>query len=215
MSIFKIDLASRYQNAFGFLAKNFSSRVLGVGLSNTGLYAKIDTYQIDEYDFDEIILSTENIQLKFGSMPFISNGNHGILQGAWDLLDHKKEDYNNVFAPPPMLQFSRKKNIKETFVDGSDGVVVENYGMQPWSIKLQGILIDIDTHNYPKNKVKDLIKLFNVSDRIDVVGDLFADKGINSIYFTSINIEGVEGFPDTIKYTLEAKSINPIEFELN
>ncbi len=214
MGIYKVDLLTRYQNAFGFLAKNVTSRVLkGVGISSTGIYANVDTFGDDNTEFDEITLSYKDLELKFGSLPFLG-GNHGILEDIFELFS-KENTFENIFAPPPMLSFTRQKNIKETPIDGSDGVVVENYGMQPWNIKMQGIVIDMEEHQYPKEQIKQLTQLFEIPDRIDVVGDTFADKGIDTIYFTSISIDGVEGFPDTQKYTLQARSIKPIEFELD
>ncbi|MCT4640383.1 MAG: DUF6046 domain-containing protein [Bacteroidales bacterium] len=206
---YKIDLVTRYQNAFGFVAKNFSGKILNVGLSNSGLYANIEIYSINDAEFEDMILKASGIELKFGSVPFVG-GNHGVLKGLFG----KEVAANNIFAPPPMLSFSRQKNIKETPIAGGDGVVVENYGMRPWAIKLQGVLIDLQEHNYPFDQEKQLIELFEIQDRIDVTSELFNNKGIDSIYFTSIDLSGVEGYPDTIKYTLAAKSIKPIEFEL-
>jgi len=206
---YKVDLLGRYISAFGFLAKRFST--LGVGISHSGIYANINTYTVDDSEFDEIILRANGIELKFGAMPFVG-GNYGVLAG---LLGKKELAVGDIFAPPPMLSFSRQKNINETPIEEGDGVVVEYYGLQPWSVKIQGLLIDMDEHSYPHDREKQLNKLFEYAGRVDVVGDLFANKGIDSIYFTSIDIEGIEGYEDTVKYTLLARSIKPVEFELN
>lgn len=198
MTTYKIDLASRYKNAFGYLAKNFDTKVINVG--NESKFTDVKTFLPDIPMFDSIIMTCEGLPLVFGSAPMANKIANTALSA--------------VFAPPPMLSFTRAKNIKETFIDGSDGVVVENYGMKPWSIKMQGILIDTALHQYPAAQVMLLTKMFEKPSRVEVIGALFADKGIDAIYFTSVNIEGVEGFPDTLKYTLQAKSIKAIEFEL-
>ncbi|MCT4613587.1 MAG: DUF6046 domain-containing protein [Marinifilaceae bacterium] len=215
MGNYRIDLATRYQNAFGFLAKNFGSKILNVGISNSGIYKNFELYEGEEEEFENISMKAKGIILNFGSLPF-TQGKSGLFKGKMaELFNKSEEKTGSFFAPPPMVSFNRSKAIKETYVNGSDAVVVENYGLKPWNIKLSGIIIDMESHHYPKKKVEELNNFFEINDRVEITGNLFSDKGIDSIYFKSISFDMVEGFPDTIKYSLQARSIKPIEFELN
>lgn len=119
----------------------------------------------------------------------------------------------NVFAPPPMVSFSKSKNLVITEIDGSDGEVVERYGDKSWEIKLQGIIVDMINHQYPEEAVVKLREFFNTAAPLKVISNgMFADLNIDSIYFTNVDISGVAGFADTIQYTLSARSIKPVEF---
>ena len=120
-----------------------------------------------------------------------------------------------VFAPPPLMRFRRTKNITVTVVDGGDEAeIVENFGVNSWDIELNGLLVDMDEHAYPGTKVQELAKFFEINDVIEVACPLLLDMGIKSIYFKEQGFEPVEGFPDTVKYSLTAKSIKPALFSL-
>jgi len=212
MPKYTISLADRFSSAFGFVAKNMASKLLGVGLSDSGLYTNIQLIENGDAIFDEITLRGNGFDLRFGAFPFVG-GNHGVLDSLGILKNKSSE--STVFAPPPMFTFSRGKNIQTTSINGSDAEVVENYGLKSWRIKIQGLLIDMDNHQYPSDKIRMIRQVFEVGNQFAVEGKIFDDLGIDSIYFTELNtLSGVEGFEDTWKYTLTAKSIIPVEFGL-
>ena len=62
--------------------------------------------------------------------------------------------------------------------------------------------------------MQELAKFFEINDVIEVACPLLLDMGIKSIYFKEQGFEPVEGFPDTVKYSLTAKSIKPALFSL-
>ncbi len=62
--------------------------------------------------------------------------------------------------------------------------------------------------------MKEMARFFEINDVIEVACPLLLDMGIKSIYFKEQSFEPVEGFPDTVKYTLSAKSIKPVLFSL-
>ncbi|WP_407512856.1 DUF6046 domain-containing protein, partial [Elizabethkingia miricola] len=141
-----------------------------------------------------VYLEYNNKELKFS----------GMLEG----------DTSSVYAPPLMMNFTREKNLIETNVSGGDSVVIERWGTKPWNIDIRGILIDTETHNYPSDKIEKLCRFFDHNDIISVVGSQFDDKDIKSIYLKSVDITPVEGFADTIQFTLKASSINPVTYTL-
>jgi hypothetical protein len=70
----------------------------------------------------------------------------------------------------------------------------------------------MDTHQYPSTKVKQLTELFNYNGIWTVTGKIWADKGIKTIYIESMEDGGIQGYMDTWQFTLEVRSITPIEF---
>ena len=72
----------------------------------------------------------------------------------------------------------------------------------------------MDNHLYPKSRVVDIARFFEINDVIEIVSPLFQDLGITSVYFREQTIEPLEAFPDTVKFSLKAKSIKPAEFSI-
>ena len=184
-----LDLASRY------------GRALGIVLSSEGINQVVITkednkYQVETFgeatNFEEITMEYENTRLVFNS--FIGG------------------EQSTVFAPPPILSFSRSKKLIETETNGS--TIVERWNTNEWEITIQGILVDIENHNYPDSQIQQIVTLFEHNDIIKVVGAQFYDKGIDSIYIDSISINPKAGYSDTVAYTLSAKSVKEVTFNL-
>lgn len=209
MGKYVINISERFLAGFGFLAKNIAPRLLKVGYNGKFMYGNIDVYEESSRTFDELYLSGNGFNIKFGAMPFLS-GNFGLLSG----MISENETKDKVFAPPPMISFNRSKNIKTTEITNSDVEVIENFGNKSWSIKIQGILVDMENHAYPSKWVKTLNDIFKENEPYEVASDIFADHGIQWIYFTNIESSGIQGFEDTWKFTLTARSIKPVEYQL-
>lgn len=211
-----VDLFARYQSAFGFavgVAMGTAEGMLNGGLFKAGIVYNdarwkiatelkgdknfsLETYKPTDWKFAEVVMKHEGKEMNF----------------AFGSLTAETE---NIFAPPPLMRFRRTKNISVTVVDGGDEAeIVENFGMNSWDIDMNGILVDMDEHAYPGEKVKELSEFFAVNDIIDVACPLMLDMGIKSIYFKEQSFEPVEGYPDSVKYTITAKSIKPALFSL-
>ncbi|GIJ95150.1 hypothetical protein CAPN002_23680 [Capnocytophaga stomatis] len=186
-----INLAARYAAAFGIVA--VSNAMHQVVVTKEDNKYGVDYFSNDS-DFQKVIFEYDKTKLEFNSM--INGGE------------------TSVFAPPPTLSFSRQKNLVETEISGSDTVVIERWGTKQWDISVQGILVDMDNHRYPDSEIQDIVQLFEYNGIIKVVGEQFYDKGIDSIYIQSVDIRGVEGYSDTIQYTISAKSIKEVGFNL-
>ncbi|OPB87809.1 DUF6046 domain-containing protein [Elizabethkingia occulta] len=187
-----INLAARYAAAFGIIAiSNKINQVVAIKEDNK---YQVEVYEDFDDTFEEVYLEYNNKELKFS----------GMLEG----------DTSSIYAPPLMMNFTREKNLIETNVSGGDSVVIERWGTKPWNIDIRGILIDTETHNYPSDKIKELCRLFDYNDIISVVGRQFYEKDIKSIYLKSVDVTPVEGFADTIQFTLKASSINPVTYTL-
>lgn len=186
-----INLAARYAAAFGIVA--VSNAMHQVVVTKEDNKYGVDYFSNDS-DFQKVIFEYDKTKLEFNSM--INGGE------------------TSVFAPPPTLSFSRQKNLVETEINGSDTVVIERWGTKQWDISVQGILVDMDDHRYPDSEIQKIVQLFEHNGIIKVVGEQFYDKGIDSIYIQSVDIRGVEGYSDTIQYTISAKSIKEVGFNL-
>lgn len=195
-----IDLGNRFQSAFGFVTNNKSTTLAKSKSFNAAIGTSSATIVDGRSSFEEFTMSRPGLKLKFGYTGFVNN--------------------DNVFAPPAILSFKSSKRIEETIVTSVDrsgeelayGQVVELYGSMPINITIKGLLIDMDTHQYPSAKVKQLAELFNYNGIWIVEGQIWGDKGIKTIYIESMEDGGIQGYMDTWQFTLEARSISPIEF---
>lgn len=197
MTPITIDLSNRYAAAFGLLAAGNTPSRAYVN-KRQGVF-RFDRFDSIDREFENIKFSYDGIQVHFASLPFAKDADRTI---------------QNVLAPPPLISFDRQKAHIETPVNDSDNVVVERWGTRPWEIRMRGLLIDVENRHYPENRIKKLYKLFDYNGVIDVSGSQFFDKDIASVYFQNIEITGVQGYQDTVQFSLQVKSISPVGFTL-
>ncbi len=189
-----IDLAARYAAAFGMLAAGKQIEKLFVEKKSDKDYT-FKTYPQIASNVEFVKMEIPNLEpLKFNS----------ILYG----------DQGTIFAPPLLMNFSQEKSLIETEVNDDDAVVVERWGTKPWDITINGVLIDLDNRIYPSDEIRRLNQNWKYNGVIKVVGMQFEERDIDSIFFRSINFTGVEGFQDTIQFTINASSIKSVNFSL-
>ena len=211
-----IDIQDRMFAAFGFLPSgrpqrevirqgiaeayvNDAALSIGLGRANIGMIKKHigGNILVDDFCFADLTLrnSADGTTYEF---------RNGILTDA----------ISGVLAPPPMLSFSRDKNIVTTKVDGSDAVIIESFGLAPWTIKLDGILVDMEDHQFPYEKMTKINELFEANTTFEVWdSDILASLGIEQMYFDKIeDLKVLQEYPDTIAFKLTAHSIKPLEF---
>lgn len=194
-----IQLGERFNSAFGFVGET------GTELQQTTFEDTLTGGEVFAKDgrstYENFTLRREGVELQFAY--------GGIL----------KND-NSVFAPPALCSFKHSKRIGSTIVSSNDeqgseveyGEVVENYGRKPVEITIRGLLIDMVNHNYPGDKIKQLMELFHYNGVWEVEGQIWRDHKIASIYFTDLDDGPVQGFMDTWQFTINAQSIKPVEY---
>lgn len=189
-----IDLYGRFSSAFGFVAANIRTRT-----QPHGTPSGVEVYVADATFAD--------LKLKSAKDGKVYEFRNTILS----------DTDNGIFAPPPMLKFDRSKKITATAIAGSDNVVVEDFGLEQWSITMDGLLVDMENHQYPTAKMQRFRQLFETPDTYDVLEcQVMTDLGINALYFESVkDLAVVDNYPDTVKYKLSAKSIQPPEFTIS
>ena len=82
---------------------------------------------------------------------------------------------------------------------------------------MDGILVDMDSHQYPTAKMQRFRQLFETPDTFEVLEcQVMTDLGITALYFEKVDgLTVLSDYPDTVKYSLKAKSIQPPEFTIN
>lgn len=197
-----IDLSSRLQTAFGYAASNVAMKLLQNGFAevveNDGNYG-LEVFGTDASEtFDEVTLRRD-----------VSGKQESYLFAYRSMSD----DYQSVFATPPMLSLRREKKLIITPIDNSDIEVVERYGTQPYEITWKGLLIDMDNHNFPIDKFEKINEIFEVNGVWNVDSEILNRAGVKAVYVRNIAISFLEGFEDTIAYTLVLRAIKDLEYQ--
>jgi len=206
-------IVARYQHSFGYVAANVAM------IAANRLWGKlypiplISRPTITANGSEETLLFSAN-DATFADMLFINNKSGKMYGFGSYSLSSSNVFYGqdgNYLAPPPMVTFSRSKNVVRTAIDRSEVEVIEHFGLKPWSIKLQGILVDLSDHQYPQQLVSKLNQMFSEWGTFQAEGQLFLDLGITDVFFDSdFEISFVEGFADTVKFTVSAISAEPV-----
>lgn len=191
-----IDLVARYAAAFGMMAAGKAIEKVFVEKKAQNDYS-FETFPLAQDDLESIEFKIPGLD----SLLFNS-----ILTG---------ESGQAVFAPPLLLGFSQEKSLIETEVNDDDPVIVERWGTKPWDITINGLLIDLDNHVYPSDEIRRLNKNWRHNGVVKVVGTQFEELDIDTIYFRSINFTRVEGYADTVQFSINASSIKAVNFTLH
>ena len=115
-----------------------------------------------------------------------------------------------------MIRPRQGKNVVRTPIDRSEFEVIEYFGLKPWDVEISGILVDMDNHQYPGNLIKQMRQMFQQPGTYKVAGDMWEDLGIDEIFFEQdFELTFVEGYVDTVKFSVKAISTSPVNFLLN
>jgi hypothetical protein len=191
----KFDFAGRVKNAFGFVAASAATKLAQTlfsdALNKSSLNVDVLPLTAD-YTFDEVTLrhGLETYHFAYRSMA---------------------DEYADVFATPPMLNMRRAKKLVITSVDNSDIEVVERYGTEPYEITMRGLLIDMENHQFPIDKLASINTIFEANREWMIDSEILQAVGVQSIFFRDVQVDFVEGYEDTIAYTMTARSITPVE----
>lgn len=189
-----IDLAARYASAFGMMAAGKAIEKVFVEKSSPKDYS-FETYPLIDSGVEYSKLVIPGLDpLEFTA----------VLHG----------ERGNIFAPPLLLGFSQEKSLIETEVNDDDPIVVERWGTKPWDITINGLLIDLDHRIYPSDEIRRLNQNWKYNGVVKVVGRQFEEKDIDSIYFRSISFTVVEGYQDTVQFSINASSIKAVNFTI-
>ena len=123
----------------------------------------------------------------------------------------KKYSYSDFLMPlASLVDFERAKIMETTPMKGGSGSVKEIYGFDDWSITINGIIIP-DKENEPAFRTVDgqmsaLQKFHDIAGAIDVEGQIFSNRGIDSIVTKKLNFYPIQGKPNMMRYSIDAVS---------
>lgn len=189
-----IDLAARYAAAFGMMAAGKAiDRVF------------VDKTVSNDYSFEVYPQLSSNFEYVKMEIPGLD---------PLSFFDVLVGDPGILFAPPLLMGFSQEKSLIETEVNDDDPIIVERWGTKPWDITINGLLIDLNNRIYPTDEIRRLNQNWKYNGVVKVVGTQFEELDIDSIYFRSINFTRVEGYQDTVQFSINASSIKAVNFTL-
>ena len=200
----KFDFTGRYMAAFGFVAGVWLSRAgnkLAEIIRKDGeLGSKNSVYVWDDKTkFDEVILYRDN------------NGREEKYNFSFESING---DYSGIFATPPMMSLKRAKKLTITPIDNSDIEVVERYATEPYQIDWRGLLVDMENHEFPIDKMEAINKIFEFNGVWNVASEILQAVGVKSVFIEDVSFDFVEGYEDTISYTMSLRAIRPLEYQL-
>ena len=173
---------------------------------------RFEGYQQGDSEFEDVTIAYWDKVLNFAAFPFVRRTQNPYR----DLFPNQQgeDDFSNIAAPPPLVSFARSKKLITTPLRGENSEVIERWNTDAWDIRLRGILIDMNEHHYPSESVKKIHQLFEYNNVLEISGTQFFEKDISYIYLQSVEVLGVEGFADTVQYTLNARSTAEVNFTL-
>ena len=200
----------RYNDSFGWMAMKIAPRLAHAGFGGANfMLSGIETYAPTDVTFADVIFTSNKTGHVYS---FGVNGKQGS-HSAFSFVKDKKAKEQMFMAPPLMVKFSRGKNAIITPIDQSDGEVIENFGLQSWKVSISGIAIDVEEHQYPGALLSEINEMFSVGGTFRVTSDIFYDLGIKDIFFKDgFEVNFVEGYADTVKFSVEAISTAPAQF---
>lgn len=203
-------ILDRYNDSFGWMAMKVAPRLVNAGFGGANfMMSGIERFAPTDTTFADAIFKSN----KTGHVYSFGVNGSGASHAAFPFQPDKKAKEQMYMAPPLMVKFSRGKNAVITPIDQSDGEVIENFGLQSWKISLSGIVIDMEEHQYPGALLSEINDMFSMGGTFQVTGDIFYDLGIKDIFFKDgFEVNFVEGYTDTVKFSVEAISTAPAQF---
>lgn len=116
------------------------------------------------------------------------------------------------------IEISRDKRLNTTVVNEDmegglpAGEVIESYGWRPWKIRMKGLLVDMESKDYPLKQLQLLKKMADVHDTLEIVSpDFLTPLGITFAAIKRVQFARDNVYPDTQLFTLNLQSHAPIE----
>jgi len=192
------EIIERYRAGFGYVAINVA---VAVGNRVWGKLVDIPTLNDPDVRYADVIFthSTTNKSYAFGNEATLNEIGQDFL----------------YMGPCPMLSFTQDKNAIITKIDSSSLEVIEDFGIEPAVARMQGILINQEEHEYPRELVRAYKEFYQTNGTYKVSGQIFADQGITEVFLSGgYDIQFVEGFVDTVKYAVTARQTQPSELKV-
>ena len=203
----KFDFTGRTMAAFGFVA--------GAGLARArNKLARFIRRDAELSSKNSTFIWNNDAEFDVVTLRYAGANDENLLLSYKFSFEGINDDYSNIFATPPMMSLSRKKRLTITPIDNTDIEVVERYATEPYSIEWRGLLIDMENHKFPLDKMAELNKIFQHNNVFDIDSEILQAVDVNSVFIQDVSFNFVEGYEDTIAYTMTLRAIRPLEYQL-
>jgi hypothetical protein len=209
---FQIPISTLFTQVFGIAAPLIRKYKVTQDESNSALAKYNVHFEPAERDHDSVdtILGT----IHQFPMEFVAGNynvmNNGIIENI--SVDGMRLPYTSVAS------FSRAKRFTETYMSGYKGSVIEQYGWEPWHIRIQGFIIKENDYKLQSiaDQVKEMQKYEELCDAIKVKGKVFEWLKIHQVAIVSINYPDARDLDMSVvkPYEMILKSVEPIELIL-
>lgn len=196
------DFSTRYQTAFGFSPGQLVNLGIEAGFDRQIKARHDTTFEAQTYSFD-----------KNPALEDLTLTADGIGEFYFAYREFG-EQYSEVFATPPMLSFRREKRLVITPLDNTDVEVIERYSTSPYIITMCGLLIDMEEHVFPKDKLEDLNNFFEANTIWKASSEILEAINVFALVIQDIDLSFVEGFEDTVSYQITARASKTLEYQL-
>lgn len=209
---FQIPIDTLFTQVFGIsspLIRKYNTNLA----ENSPAELKFNTnVEQDEQD-EDVITSNLGTPVHF-PMAFIGGNynvmNKGIIESI--TLDGMWLPYTSVAG------FQRTKRAAETYMNGYKGSVIEQYGFEPWDIRIQGFIMKNADSKVQSvaDQVKELQSYEELADAVQLKGKGFEIRKISRAWIKSISYPPARNLDinSVIPYEINLKSVEPIELIL-
>lgn len=163
----------------------------------------------DDEQFDSNLGTPVQFPMAFQAGTY-NTMNKGVIEQVQ--VDGMKLPYASVAS------FSRAKRFTETYMSGHKGSVIEQYGFEPWQIRIQGLIIRDNDYKVQSvaDQVQELLKYADLCDAIQVKGKVFEWYKISHVAIIDISFPASRDLDMNVvkPYEMTLKSVEPIELIL-
>lgn len=182
-----VDIIQLYQQAFGYVGRPYKKidGVVSVDVDETN--EEIPVYADAVYDGMSV----------FGTPLF---------------MPCKLGDY--MLPNEPIITINGQNTIIKTILTGIKGSVKELINSDDYVIKIQGIIINEDSDDYPEDEVRKLRKVLESKDVVDISNRLLTLFDIQQVAIESFVLTGIEGNQNCQAYEIACISDWPVDLIL-
>jgi len=105
-----------------------------------------------------------------------------------------------------LLDFSQAKIIEKTRISGRNGTVKEYIGLDDWSIRVRGIIVNELSDTPPEDGIKSIKALKNCPVAIPILNDMCLWLDIYDVTVEDIEFTALEGYPGVQPFTINLSS---------
>lgn len=139
---------------------------------------------------------------------WLKGGSYLTFGHKGNLVNERFSDFMMPLAT--LVSFNRPKMVKKTTTPGGAGAVKEIFGLDDWSISINGIILP-DYNNPPGQQTveeqMDILQRFHeVAGSIEVEGQIFAKRNITRIVTDDVKFDPIQGKPNMMQFSIPAMS---------